>query len=132
MTPSFASFVDEMILIKKAEADEPIAVPQQADAHPVQDEEKPFESQFGTLAKERFKSSLKFGLGHGIGTGLGMLVGERYLPKILPKIGPEAYQKYVGYGVGGLGAISAMALWDAMRQADKAEKDALERDRNRT
>jgi hypothetical protein len=132
VTPNFASFVDEMILIKQAESDEPITTPQTADTHPVQDEEEPFRSQFGVVAKERFKNSLKFGLGHGIGTGLGMLAGEKLLPKILPKIGPEAYQKYVGYAVGGLGAISSMALWDAMRQADKAEKDALERDRNRT
>lgn len=130
MSPSFTSFVNELILIKQAEADEPQGVPEPASAAPVQDEEegtRPFKSQFPPMAKERFKSALKFGLGHGLGTGVGFLAGEKLLPKILPKTWSDATRRNVGFATGGLSAIGALALWDAMRQAEKAETNALRR-----
>lgn len=130
MTPSFEAFSDELLLIKQAEPDQPF-VPEPASASPVQDEEQPFKSDAGTLAKERFKSALKFGLGHGLGTGAGFIAGERLLPKILPKTWTDATRRNVGFGMGGLGAIGALALWDAMRTAAKAEEDAVERNRQR-
>jgi hypothetical protein len=129
VNPSFTAFASELLLIKQAEADEPIMTPEPASAAPVQDEEKPYTPEFQTLAKERFKSALKFGIGHGLGTGAGFLVGETLLPKVLPKTWTEATRKNVGFGIGGLGAIGALALWDAMRQAAKAEEDAVQRNR---
>lgn len=132
MTPSFRAFAAELLLIKQAEPDEPQQTMPQADAAPMQDEEKtPFKSEVPTLMKERFKSALKFGIGHGIGTGAGFLAGERLLPKVLPERWTEATRRNVGFGIGGLGAIGALALWDAMRQAAKAEEDALQRNRQR-
>jgi len=121
------------MLIKQAEADEPQMTMPQADAAPVQDEEKapPFKSQFPTLAKERFKSALKFGIGHGVGTGAGFLLGERFLPKILTEKWSEGARRNVGFAIGGMGAIGALALWDAMRQAARAEEDVLQRNRQR-
>ena len=126
MNPSFKSFAGELLLIKQAEPDEPQMTMPQADSMPVQDEEKaPFRSEFPTIARERFKSALKFGIGHGLGTGAGFLLGERFLPKILPKTWTPATRRNVGFGIGGMGAIGALALWDAMRQAAKAEENAL-------
>lgn len=127
MNPSFTSFVDELLRIKQAESDEPQQTPEAASAAPVQSEEKPFKSQFGPMAKERFKSALKFGIGHGLGTGAGFLLGEKLLPKILPQTWSEATRRNVGFATGGLSAIGALALWDAMRQAAKAEEDAFQR-----
>lgn len=130
MSPSFTAFANELLLIKQAEADEPLGVPELASAAPVQDEEegrRPFKSQFPPMAKERFKSALKFGLGHGLGTGAGFLAGEKLLPKILPKAWTEATRRNVGFATGGLSAIGALALWDAMRQAERAETNALKR-----
>ena len=129
MNPSFTAFATELLLIKQAEADDTTDAPMIAEATPVQDEEKPapYKSQFPTLAKERFKSALKFGIGHGLGTGAGFLAGEKLLPKILPKTWSPAARRNVGFATGGLSAIGALALWDAMRQAAKAEEDALKR-----
>ena len=127
MSPSFTAFAGELLLIKRAEAEESYEAPMVAEAAPVQDEEKPFKSQLPTLAKERFKSSLKFGLGHGLGTGAGYLLGETLLPKILPKTWSEGARRNVGFALGGLGAIGSLAIWDAMRSAAKAEEDALKR-----
>lgn len=127
MEPSFSAFGAELLLIKQAEAEEPQVVPEPASAAPVQDEEKPFKSQFGPMAKSRFKSALKFGLGHGIGTGAGFLLGQKLLPGVLPKKWSEATRRNVGFTIGGLGAIGSLALWDAMRQAARAEEEALER-----
>jgi hypothetical protein len=128
VNPSFTAFATELLLIKQAEADEPIMTMPAADAAPVQDEElRPFKSKLPTLARERFKSALKFGVGHGLGTGAGFLAGELLLPKVLPQKWTEATRRNVGFATGGLGAIGALALWDAMRQAGKNEEDALKR-----
>lgn len=131
MTPSFSAFASELLLIKQAEPDEPQMTPEPASAAPVQDEEKPYKSNFPVLARERIKSSLKFGLGQGIGSGLGYLAGEKLLPRILPKKWTDATRRNVGFAIGGMGVIGSLALWDAMRQAAKAEEDVVQRHRQR-
>jgi hypothetical protein len=128
MSPSFAAFAGELLLIKQAEVDQgPEAQNLTAEAAPVQDEEKPFKSQFPTLARERLKSSLKYGLGHGLGMGAAYLVGDKLLPKILPSRWSDVTRRNVGLTIGGLGAVGSMALWDATRQAARKEEDALKR-----
>jgi len=132
--PSFKAFADELEFLKRAEADEPQQVPDSASAAPVQDEEQPkrlFQDDAKAIAKQRLKNSILFGVGHGLGTGVGMLAGEKLLPKVLPQRWSDPMKRNVGFTVGGLGAIGALALWDAMRQAAKAEQDVLERHRQR-
>lgn len=118
MRPNFTSFSGELLFKLAQESEE-------------QDSEEKYRSQVPTLAKERFKSSLKFGIGHGLGTGTGMVLGEKLLPKVLPKTWTPRTRKILGLTTGGMGAITALALYDAMREAAKAEQDALERDNQR-
>lgn len=129
MTPSFSAFAAELLLIKQAEADEPQMTPEPASAAPVQDEEKPFKSEFKPLIKQRLKSSLAYGVGHGLGVGAGFLLGQTVLPKILPKTWSDVTRKRVGYAISGLGVIGTLAYWEAMRLAAQAERDAVQRNR---
>jgi len=106
MTPSFQAFTNELALIKIAE------------------EKKPFKSEIPGLLKERFlKSAPKFALGAGLGTGAGYLLGEKTRPWVLKNMTPTG-RKAALMATTGLGAIGALALWDAMRTAEKAEKNA--------
>jgi hypothetical protein len=127
MNPCFSAFADEVLLIKQAEAEELDDGPTPASAAPVVDEERPFKSQLPTLAKSRLKSAIKFGLGHGLGLGTGTLLGHYLLPKVLPKTWTPTTQKYVGTAIGGMGALGALAMWDAMEQAAKTENNDLQR-----
>jgi hypothetical protein len=132
MTPSFTAFAGELLLIKQAEADEPQMTMPQADATPVQDEEKPYKSELPVLARERLKSALRFGIGSGLGAGTGYLASEKLLPRILPKgIWSDTAKRNAGLAISGLSAVGSLALWDAMRQAAKVEEDALQRHRQR-
>jgi len=130
MNPSFSAFADELLLIKAAESDEPIMTPELASAAPVMDEElQSHRSDLPILAKQRFKSALKYGLGHGLGYGTGYVLGDVVMPRVLPKAWSEGARRNVGFAIGGLGAIGSLALWDALRQAGKDEDDALKRHR---
>jgi len=108
MTPSYASFLDELALIKLAEEGE---------------EEKPFKSKFVPMAKSRLGSMVRFGLGGGLGAGMGTLAGEGL--RHVWKSSTPAQRRIAGGAIGGMGVLTAMALWDAMRTAEKREEDAV-------
>jgi hypothetical protein len=129
MTPSFSAFAAELLLIKQAEADEPQMTPEPASAAPVQDEEKPFKSEFWPLLKQRLKSGVAYGLPYGVGLGASYLIGRKVIPKILPKTLLETTRNRLGYAVTGLGAIGTLASVNAMRLAEQAERDAVQRNR---
>ena len=105
MIPSYHAFIDELALIKHAE-----------------EEKEKFKSQFMPMAKSRLGSMARFGLGAGLGAGGGMLAGEA-LRKVW-KTSTPGQRRVAGGAIGGMGVLGAMALWDAMRTAEKREDDA--------
>jgi hypothetical protein len=132
MNPSFESFVDEFLLIKRAEIDEPMDIPMPAGSHPVQDEEvRPHKSDLPFLVKERLKKVIPYALGVGVGTGGGYLLGDVLLPKVLSKYAPGSMSdrtlNVLRYGAGGLGALIAMQKAKTFAKAVKEENDALQR-----
>jgi len=109
MMPSLPAFADELALIKMS-ADEKA--------------KKEFKSELPAMVKSRFKSSLKYGLGAGLGYGTGWLIGEATRPWLLKNMTPTK-RKLLSGAIAGLGSLGALATWDAMRTAAKAEEDAV-------
>lgn len=109
MNPSMPAFVDEVQLIKLSKDE---------------DTKKEFESELKPMLKTRFlKSAPKYALGAGLGYGTGWLLGEKTRPWLLKNMTPKTRRLAMGAATG-LGAIGAVALWDAMRTAAKEEEKA--------
>lgn len=123
--PSFSSFAEEILLIKRAEAEEPQTSPVEASAAPVQDEEKPFHTRFLALAKKRIKSGIPYGLGYGLGAAGGAFLGHKFIPRFLPQSMNEATRRNMGRAAGILGAMSSLATLEAIRRANQVEKNAV-------
>lgn len=103
MSPNYQAFVDELALIKTAA-------------------EKKHKSEVPGLLKNRFlKSAPKFALGAFGGAIAGTALGEAVRPTLLKNMSRGGRNAALATA-GGLGAITAVAMWDAMRTADKADK----------
>jgi len=108
MIPSMRAFSDELMLIKQAE-------------------EEKHKSELPGMLKNRFlKSAPLFALGGGLGAGAGYLLGEKTRPWLLKNMTPGGRSAALA-ATTGLGAIGAIALWEAMRTAEKADRDATKR-----
>ena len=110
MNPTFASFSDELMLIKSAEK-----------------KDEKHQSKFWPLAKKRLGSAALFGGGAFLGAGAGALAGEGL--RHVWKSSTPAQRRIAGAGIGGMGMLGALAAWDAMQTAAKREDEVLKKDR---
>jgi len=116
MSPSFSSFVEELLLIKEAE-----------EAEKSNEEGVSFQPNLGLQVKKRLKSGIGYGLGYGLGAAGGAVLGHKYLSRLLPQPWSATTKARVGKAIGVLGALSSFATMEALRRANQVEQNAVKR-----